>query len=346
MGALNHKIKSGRTPLLGMAAVCLSLLTLPANSATAGWLIGGKYHRWTLETQWGVCNGGDCDGCMNEMWPNPFNPFWAGDDPNCNGVWPWPLGYTNKLYRWGTGDWYSFIIIGGYRELENTIDACHQNHNDWNCVYASEVGPVPVPGAYYVGSQLGLLELDGMIDRTQIGWPTDWSSYDLAQFDVMKPYIEEVIQEMTFADLGWTAIFRGAAMYYYENELGDLPPPTILGTDGTEYPIDANFASEPPAIAGATVAPVSNSLATSGNSQALALKVMAHAFVASESWELHSGILQENGISPFCTSDNDDCAPTVVYVIWAAFSDIVRPYVKSEDSTWGSVKDLYRGGGE
>jgi len=342
--AMNTQV---RKHIRSVAAFILSVLvlTLPTTAAAA-WLVGGKYHRWTLETQWGVCHNGDCDGCMQTTWPNPINPFWAGDDANCNGIWPWPLGYTNRLYQWGTGEWYWFYIIGGQAELESTVSACQQNYYEWNCAYASEVGPVPVPGAYYIGSEIGLPEFDGLIDRAQTGWPTDWNQYDLAQFDVMKPYVEQVIQEMGFVDLGWTAIFYGATMYYYESELGDLPPPMVVAADGTEYPIGADFASNPPAIPGATIAPASNSSGVTGSGPALALDVMAHAFVASESWEIHSGILQDNGISPFCVSDNDDCAPTFVYVIWVAFSDIVHPYVKSESSTWGSIKTLYRDGGE
>ena len=72
-----------------------------------------------------------------------------------------------------------------------------------------------------------------------------------------------------------------------------------------------------------------------------ALKCVAHSMVAHHSWETPVvDVITPNGIAPFCA--DEWCTPSFVYEMFMAFEHIIRPFVKSDDSTWGKIKALYK----
>ncbi len=281
-------------------------------------LVGGKYHRPTLSSQNVFCLGGICDRCMSDRWPDLLNVFDTRNGSNCNGIFPPPFVATNRILGWGNGDWAWFLIIGSPRTLQETVDYCQENFDEIHCAFATPNGPVPVPGAYYVGSEYSLNDLDQMIDRTTIGW----RAFDPVPFEPLRSYVDDAAFELGYDDQrGWRAIYRGAARYVVELELGQGPPPAVVGGQVVSVrhaagaQADINFG----------------------------LKVLIHALVACETWEdTARDILGPYGILPFCDAQNDDCAPSFVYEIWMAFQDIVHPYVKTEETTWGLLKGEYR----
>lgn len=302
----------------------LFTMLVVANSASAGLLTVGKYNRDTLDAQFSLCGGFTCDDCMSNRWPGLPNPFIDQDTPDCNGI-VFPFASTNKLFRWGDGNWGWFALIGDADELQATINYCHQNFNEINCSYPEDWGPEPVPGAYYPTMQLVLNDLDEGIDRDHTGWP---SYYDPAPFDPIRPYVDQVGLENQYDwRLGWRIIFEGAIRYVADIGLGEGPPPVA---DGGSAVGDATLSI--PHVPSGSQADID-----------FGLKVAIHALVATETWEVNTGeILQPYGIEPFCGFMDEACAPTFVYEIWNAFDDIVRPYVAVEQSTWGKIKALYQ----
>ena len=302
------------------ASILLAVLLLL--SAAPSWALNfkftvGKYDRWALRSQFRNCNEFVCQGCMRANFPDIMNPFDDGQDENCDGIHEQLNAYYWSLGVIFGGEWVSFVLPSERSVVEGTLYSCNQLKSQLNCIGQVNGHMGEVMGAYLLGSEFDLGQLDReFIDR----WRTGPDFPSGADFHNFVEYCYEVkIQVAPNGTAYWHYATHAAAIYLADAVMAQLGVPT------KQRKLDAYDVQ-------------------------LAKKIFVHAFVAQQCWELGAWeypdedyILGDLGIAfiPFVQS----ATPSFYYEIRAAIDHIFPVSVTTRSSSWGAIKSEYIEGG-
>lgn len=298
-----------------VSALLTLLLVAPLlpNSALGISITVGKYDKWALTSQFFHCHAGACQGCMRINFPDILNPFDDGGNENCEGIRKDANFYYWMLPLLFNGDWVSFLLPTQKSVLEETVDYCRQFKWQENCV--GTVGNLTgsVPGAYLIGSEFDVGQLDReFIDRSRTGpgYPSGADFYNFIEYCYEVNY-----QVATGGTAYWHYATHAAAVYLSDAVMAQLGYPTKRRN------LDVRDVL-------------------------LAKKLFIHSFVAQQCWELGAWgyqdeeyVLDDAGIRaiPFIQSET----PSFYYEIRAAIDHIFPVSVTASSSSWGAMKSTY-----
>jgi len=281
--------------------------------------IMGKYHIEILQQQWDLCQGGDCDGCLFDNYPDLFpdhdNPFDTEDGGNCNGMRQTSYGlFSTKRYTLSLShrdpSYMNFHICGTVAMLQTLLETCNQRLGvDEMCYYFDDPDWITVPGAYLVGSAIILdQDIEYHINFGQLGYPPGVGEGD---WDILRDHIVSALYQ---GAEGWLAVYLGAISYM--NDAHDYGVITAKPAGGKFIgPYDYDWGE----------------------------KVMAHALHAWQCWEYgmwEFDLWSEVGMA--CIPFVVDLTPSFFYEIAWEYSDLIFLPVEAEATTWGGLKAQYR----
>jgi hypothetical protein len=307
-----------------LSLVILAAVFLPSLACSSEYYFtAGKFNRWNLYFQFANCEPeSSCDRCMIDFYPDIPNVFDGRDTKNCNGIHP----AVNFLFRWesnlGDEQWESFFLNAAKSTIQSVIDVCTQNYTETHCSYYQNDTRYDIAGAYLLGTEIKLGDLENHIDRDILGPHPDPGIY----WGNFLPYMEYAVAYA--GDLGhhpWKLAYLAAGAYW-----ADLA--TITAS------MDAR-----------------DQLAMYDELQ-LAVKIFAHALICWQSCDgdmngswgcgiSEMDFLTPNRLEPFPYAP-PEAVPSFVFWLADAVSGIIRVPTNVEQNSWGGIKEKYYDPGE